>query len=127
MNNRGQTLIIFVILIPVVVVMLALVVDIGYMNIEKIKYQGIVELAMKEGMEKQSVEALEKSLELNEIEKSEYQVSYQNDVEVLFDKKVSSIFGRIIAIEDYEIKLYLKGKYDQGRIRIERIEKGRLA
>ena len=98
MNNRGQTLIIFVILIPVVIVMLALVVDIGYMNIEKIKYQGIVELAMKEGMEKQSIEALEKSLELNEIEKSEYQVSYQNDVEVLFDKKVSSIFGRIIAI-----------------------------
>ena len=71
MNNRGQTLIIFVILIPVVIVMLALVVDIGYMNIEKIKYQGIVELAMKEGMEKQSIEALEKSLELNEIEKSE--------------------------------------------------------
>lgn len=35
MNNKGQTLVIFVIILPILLVMLTLVIDLGFMYIEK--------------------------------------------------------------------------------------------
>lgn len=35
MNNKGQTLVIFVILIPILLIMLTLIVDLGFLYIEK--------------------------------------------------------------------------------------------
>ena len=43
MNNKGQTLIIFVILIPILILVAALVVDTGLMTFEKERYRGIIE------------------------------------------------------------------------------------
>ncbi len=126
MNNKGQTLIIFVILIPIIILILALVVDVSYMNIEKSKYQGIIEEAIKECLEKKDVSLFHKTLEINDISTTDYEVSYQGDVEVLFTKSIPSIFGKIIAIENYEVKIHLLGTSEKGEIIIKRIEKGRL-
>ena len=35
MNNKGQTLVIFVIILPILLIMLTLIVDLGFMYIEK--------------------------------------------------------------------------------------------
>lgn len=126
MNRKGQTLILFVFFIPVIILLLALVVDIGYMNIEKNKYHGIMEEGMKQCITKHSLEALQSTFELNELRESDYQASYEGDIEVLIRKKIPSIFGKMIAIEEYEIALHYVGKQENGEFIIERIEKGRL-
>ena len=126
MNHKGQALILFVFFIPVIIILFALVVDIGYMNIEKNKYHGIMEEGMRQCITKQSLEALKSTFEMNGLYESDYQVSYEGDVEVLIHKKVPSIFGKMIAIEEYEIALHYVGKQENGEFIIERIEKGRL-
>ena len=48
MNKRGQTLIIFVMLIPIILTMAALVIDVGLLYYKKNEYTGIVEESIKE-------------------------------------------------------------------------------
>ena len=47
MNKRGQTLIIFVMLIPIILTMAALVIDVGFLYYKKNEYTGIVEESIK--------------------------------------------------------------------------------
>ncbi|MBR1748164.1 MAG: hypothetical protein IJ743_00035 [Bacilli bacterium] len=127
MNRKGQTLILFVILIPILILLLALVVDIGLVHTKRIEYRSIMEEGMRACLNQKDVESLKRVFELNQILENEYQVSYENDVEVLINKKISSIFGSIIGIEDYEMVLHYVGIQEKGEFVLKKIEKGRLA
>ena len=53
MNNKGQTLIIFVILVPIIITMMALVVDVGMLENKVLKTKNIVDVAIKEYFNKE--------------------------------------------------------------------------
>ena len=65
MNNKGQTLIIFVILIPILILVAALVVDTGLITFEKERYRGIIENCIEEYFDTGNVEETEKIFSLN--------------------------------------------------------------
>ena len=107
--------------------MAALVVDIGYINIENIHFQEVIEDSIKEYFEDQNEKTFHKTMELNEIKQDAYQIDIQNnEIEVLFQTTVPSIFGRIISIEEYGIIIHIKGTKQGDNITIKRIEKGKL-
>ena len=97
MNNRGQTLIIFVILIPIIITMAALVVDIGKMNYEKERYRGIIENSIEEYFESNQISDVKEILTLNGIPEDAYQITTQeNLIEIHLTTSVDSIFAKLI-------------------------------
>ena len=68
MNKRGQTLIIFVILIPIIITMIAVVVDVGIMHHEYTKVKGIIDDGIKEYFRISNKKVIEEYLELNDID-----------------------------------------------------------
>lgn len=123
MNNKGQTLIMFIILIPVFLILTAIIVDVGIIEHSYQKYKGIVDESIKEFFLNNGTDSLEKTLSYNEIDKENYEIIVEDEtVTVLVKSKIDSIFGKLININDYEINVNRVGKIKDGNIIIEKKE-----
>lgn len=109
MNKKGQTLIAFVLLLPVILLFLAFTVDMGVILKEKTRLNStlrtVLKTTSKEFKEADYQEKVKALLEKNNIlienvvlTKKENQVSITNEYEI------DSIFGGIIGLKKYKIK-----------------------
>ena len=124
MNKKGQTLILFVILIPIFITLIALVVDIGSMQFTYQKLKGVVDESIKEYFLKDGKNSMENTLKYNDLSKELYEISESdNEVNVYLTYEMDSIFGRLINISSYEIIVNRKGKVEMDQIIIEEGDK----
>ena len=123
MNKRGQTLIIFVMLIPIILTMAALVIDVGLLYYKKNEYVGIVEESIKEYFKDEDILSAKKTLTLNGVSLDDTEINVSdNEITVTLDTKVDSIFGKVIRINEYEIKVSRVGTKDKERVIINKKE-----
>ena len=123
MNKRGQTLIIFVMLIPIILTMAALVIDVGLLYYKKNEYTGIFEESIKEYFKDEDLTSALETLTLNGVSLDDVLVSATDEtISVILDTKVDSIFGKVIRINDYEIKIARVGTKDKERVIIKKKE-----
>lgn len=123
MNKRGQTLIIFVMLIPIILTMAALVIDVGLLYYKKNEYTGVVEESIKEYFKDEDLTSALETLTLNGVSLDDVLVSATDEtISVILDTKVDSIFGKVIRINDYEIKIARVGTKDKERVIIKKKE-----
>lgn len=123
MNKRGQTLIIFVMLIPIILTMAALVIDVGLLYYKKNEYTAIVEESIKEYFKDEDILSAKKTLTLNGVSLDDTEINVSdNEITITLDTKVDSIFGKVIRINDYEIKVSRVGTKDKERVIISKKE-----
>lgn len=123
MNKRGQTLIIFVMLIPIILTMAALVIDVGLLYYKKNEYVGIVEESIKEYFKDEDILSAKKTLTLNGVSLDDTEINVSdNEITITLDTKVDSIFGKVIRINEYEIKVSRVGTKDKERVIISKKE-----
>ena len=123
MNKRGQTLIIFVMLIPIILTMAALVIDVGLLYYKKNEYVGIVEESIKEYFKDEDILSAKETLTLNGVSLDDTEINISdNKITVTLDTKVDSIFGKVIRINEYEIKVSRVGTKDKERVIISKKE-----
>lgn len=119
MNNKGQTLIIFVILVPIIITMMALVVDVGMLENKVLKTKNIVDVAIKEYFNKDDVTVISKTLEENNISTDKLVIKRNdNEVGVNVEYEMSSLFGKIVGLQKYDVKVKRKGIKENGKIKI---------
>ena len=99
MNNKGQTLVLFIALLPFIFILLVLVFDLSYISIEKSKINGLTESSSL-SMKNSSYEEVEKIIKKND---KDIKVSFDNDI-LCLEKKSNVIFGSIIGKKNYNIK-----------------------
>ena len=114
MNKNGQTLVIFVFLIPLFIMMLAIVVDLGLVTNANIKYLSLarecVKIVNKDGIDKGKL-----LLDKNGLDNDNYEIAISNnEIEVKINTKVESIFGSIINIKEYDVNVKEKGMISNG-------------
>ena len=116
MNHKGQTLVAFVIIVPVFLLFMAFVVDTGYMLKEETKLSSITktilkttyQMRMSSSYQEQVVHLYQENgidLANIEIEAHEDYVTIQNQYQI------NSIFGKVIGFKHYDINLKMKA-YD---------------
>ena len=119
MNNKGQTLVIFVIILPILLIMLTLIIDLGFMYIEKRNIENnvydSVEYYLENIAEEDINNKVNKLLDKNikDIDKL-----IINDEEEFVEIKVSKIRKSIysIIINNTEISVKYKGYKESKRI-----------
>ena len=93
------------------------------MTFEKERYRGIIENGIEEYFDTGNVEETEKIFSLNDIPKEEYTIIVQeNQIEVSLNTSIEAIFGKIINIEEYEIKMNYVGTKEGERVIINKKE-----
>ena len=119
MNSRGQTLVIFVIILPILLIMLTLVIDLGFMYIEKRNIENNVYDSVKyylENIDEENInDKVNKLLHKNikDIDKL-----IINDEESYVEIKVSKVRKSIYSIitNDTETSVNYKGYKENKRI-----------
>ncbi len=127
MDNKGQTLVLFVILIPLIFVLLGLVIDIGLLTNEKNKVDNAVkdsiknslttELSNNQTMEEKVVYLINSNVENIIINKIEYKDSilYLN-----VSKEYKTIFARILNQKKYIIDMKYKAYIENNKVIIKK-------
>ena len=99
MNKKGQSLVMFVIMLPLMILALALVVDVGLMYNAKIRGERLLEEAKEKNLD------LKEYFKINDID-AEIKNSSANDKNCdIINYRVESVFGKIIKIDDYLIEV----------------------
>ena len=123
-NNKGQVLVMFVLLIPIFLLILVLVVDISNLFIKKNELNNINYLAIDTILEK-NIDDLEiKDLILkNDKDIIINKLSINNDViEISLEKDYDGIFSHLVNKEIYTIESNYKGYKENNKKIIERVK-----
>ena len=98
MNKKGQSLVLFIILLPVIILALALVVDTGLMYNAKIKGNNLLKEAVEDDLD------IDEYFSLNNFEIVSKEVKSEEGC-VIITSRVKSVFGQIIGKNEYSIKI----------------------
>lgn len=101
LNNKGQVLVLFVLLIPIFLIIILLVVDIGSLSYEKNKMKNICDLTL---------DYMDSESDINKV--IDYVKKNDNNIEVnidnnnlVFNKKVNGILSHIINIDSFDLEI----------------------
>lgn len=89
MNNKGQSLVTFILLLPIIFILIALVTDLGYLELDKQKYQNDIKSTIKYG--------------LNHIEDENIKTKMDSLLQISGAKKIE--------VNDKTIKITIKDKH----------------
>lgn len=123
LNNKGQTLIMFILLIPLILVIMALVIDTSFVYKEKIRFQSITKTIMKNTYARINEEDFKKQV-INLYKKNNVDIKNikidvnSNEVSINNQAKVKSIFGNIIGIKSYKIKFSYKILKENDKVKV---------
>ena len=105
LNNKGQSLVIFVLILPVLIVFIGYSFDVLNTNYEKNKLENL-SLMLKENLDEDITDNEIKEL----VNKNDANIVVsitrdESKVEIQLSKRIKSMFGKIIGKEYYDIKV----------------------
>ena len=112
MNNKGQTLVIFVLLLPLFLLLFAYVVDTSILFYEKNKLDDLTKMIIdykmyhieeNENKIKDYIIKNDKEIKIEKIKMDE------EKIELHLSKKIKSLFGRIVGFNYYDIDSSYRG------------------
>lgn len=120
MNNKGQTLVFFVVLIPLILALFAFVIDSAYIVRGNTKLYGIAYSALGDTVQGKDIDKVKKVIKEND-NNIEIIVLDKNGIELT--NEIPPIFGRIIGYDKYNLDVKLYTSYENGKYIIK--EKGK--
>lgn len=126
LNNRGQALVLFVIVLPILILMLILVIDVGKIIVLKNELTNISNIVLEYGIDNMYKDnitiELEELVELNKKDIDEVKVNIENDKIYLYlSDKSDGVFASFIDISIFNVKTSYVGYIDNQEKRIEKM------
>lgn len=126
LNNKGQVLILFVIVLPILLLILILVFDVGKLIIAKNELININNIVMDYGLSNLNMENLEdelvKLIKLNKDDIDNINVNVDDDkIYITMNEKINGIFTSFIDVPIFDVELSYVGYIDNDKNRIERL------
>lgn len=112
MNNKGQVLVTFIILLPMVCILFGYVLDKCYLLYQQKELKDIADVVCKYALKEEKSETEMKQLALEndkEIEKIAI-TRKDNSVQLVLEKKEKSLFSRLVGKDSYQIKVKITCK-----------------
>ncbi len=121
MNNKGQTLVLFVVLIPFILALFAFVIDSAYIVRKDTELKGIATSSLKSIMkDNKNYNDIKKVIKTND---SNIEIISLDDSSIHLTNKIEPIFGKIVGYDKYNIEISLYGGYENNKLIIK--EKGK--
>lgn len=128
LNNKGQSLFLFVIFIPIFLMICVFVVDIGFAKIEENKLNNISILSLNYGLSHIEDDPYDEMVNLinkndSKIDNYSIDIDLENKkINIMLEKNIDSFFGGIINKDKYDILSNYTGYIDtDGNRKIERV------
>lgn len=119
MNNKGQTLIIFVIVLPVLLLFTAFFIDLSLVSLNHNKIDGSIrdnlEIILKDNIKDEN--KIKKVFQENKINISKITIT-DNEIEIDVNQQIDSLFGNIVKFKIYRIEETYIGNYQTNKINV---------
>ena len=119
MNNKGQSLVVFILTLPLLLILGAFIVDNVYMTYKNIELRNvskdIIKIDLKE--RKLSDEEIKKIYDKNNIPTKDLKIKKEeNKISLENQYYIDSIFGKIIGFKSYEVSASITGELKDNKI-----------
>jgi len=114
MNKKGQVLVLFLLLLPIMIMLFAMVVDLGLLMTRTYRVKQNIKQAIKYGLESGDIESMKLMLDKNIDD--EYVVSTNGNIEITLNGTYDTIFTNIFKAKSYEYNYKYLGYIDNGEI-----------
>ncbi len=127
-SNKGQSLVLFIVFLPIIIMMGTYVIDLSYARYNKNKLDGINKVVTEYGLKhigEDSKENMIKLISQNDDEIDSYDIKIDSDakeVYVTLEKHTKGLFGSIVGKDIYKEKSSYKGYIKDDKNIIERVE-----
>ena len=112
MNKRGQTLVVFILLIPLFLLVAAFIVDKGYMVYKNIEMKNVTKDIIRIHLNKKALtdEEIIDIYKKNDIPTTKLNINIKEDkITISNTYYVDSIFGKIVNLSNYEVSCKVTG------------------
>lgn len=117
MNNKGQSLVLFVCLIPVIFALFAFVFDYSYMISKNTELEGIAKTSLRHVMNgDKPINKITEIIKKND-KNIEVEITYNS---VHLTNELKPIFGKIIGLDKYNLDVKLVGTFKDNKLIIEK-------
>lgn len=118
MNSKGQTLVLFVVLIPFILALFAFVIDSAYIVRKNTELYGIAKSSLRSVVvDNKSIASVREVILKND---DNIEIVSFDDSSIHLKNSVEPIFGKIVGYDKYNLETKLYGGYDNGEFRIEK-------
>lgn len=126
LNNKGQTLILFVLMIPILLLIFVLVIDIGKVIVLKQELDNISNIVLDYGLENLDEVNLDSELinlvELNNDDIDVVDIRVENrEIYITLNENIEGLFSQLVDISIFSVNSSYVGYIEDNNKRIERI------
>lgn len=117
LNNKGQTLVIFIILIPIIIIVLGIIIDIGLMGLDKVKVKNSMKDAIEYGLKNDSSKEEIRDLIDKNIKYEKVDINMGDEITIHLIYQYKTIFNLVNNKADFTITGYIDNdqvKYKEG-------------
>lgn len=127
LNNKGQTLVMFIVIIPILISIMVLVIDLGSAFAKKQELNNVNKLVIEYGLDNLDQENLESDLTsyitMNAKDLSNVKVTVENNtINVTTKAYIDGIISKALNIDGFEIVSEYHGYLSASEKRIERVK-----
>lgn len=119
MNNHGQSLVVFILLLPLILLAVGVIIEESIIYYNKYRLTSITKTILSS-----TIETNDKNDIINLYNKNgvyeDFDISFDNGTEVKFTSKVNSFLGKIISKDYYEIDIDIKATKENNQIKFEK-------
>ena len=118
LNSKGQSLVVFVVLLPVLLLFMAFIFELGNITYLKNKYENEIKSTIEYGLKHQEDENLKSKLNrlLDENLEGNKEISItENSIEIHITHNPNGIYSELFK-QQFEISLTYIGQFDTGKI-----------
>ena len=126
LNNKGQSLVMFVIIVPILILILTLVYDVGSAIYEKNNLSNTSYMVIDYGLD--NIDSVDESSLIELIQKNTSSLNYisviiaDDKIEVKLSKNFRGVIGKMFGFDLVEVSSYYEGQIVGGEKKIERMK-----
>lgn len=119
MNNKGQTLVLFIIFIPILIMLAAFIVDTGIIIKESTRLKATTKTVLNDVFYKENKSELQITnlFKENNISVENLKITITDNINIQNEYEIESIFGKIIGLKKYTIKINMTAKEENGKLK----------
>lgn len=115
-NKKGQVLVMFIIMLPLMIMALALVVDLGLLMIRTYKVQSVIRESISYGLDNpDSVDEMKTLLKANLNDEDTYEVSTTSNIRITVKGTYKTVFSSVFKNSSYKYEYTYIGYVDNNQ------------
>jgi len=120
MNNRGQVLVLFLMVLPIILLLFGFLIETAYLSYKKVLLTSLTKTIITNSIEEKNKDDIIMLYKDNKVEIEEINITFDKGIKINLTSKIKSLVGSILKKNSYLINIDIYGFKENGKIIFEK-------